>query len=466
MNPIHMSTRLQQITHGAYGHFLNHRQVFSPDGNRVYFDTRNADPDIISTDRIESIDWRHGELRIEAEVEHPTPYGPGIGAVICHPQLQLLLCIHGLRNCDASRPYSTTRRFGGWVDASPEARLGLRPGTIRTAESRSVDVPCFRGSLRGGTHAHSWSRDGRWISFTYNDHLVERDHRRGLGPPDLRTVGVMRWDEDLRTASAQQPAFESLDAENFVGCCWAVVATRVVEHPAWGSDEIDRACEECWVESTNMRRLAFLGRVRDTRGRAIDELFLTEFIEPTQPVFDQRDSAELDDQGRLLPPEGWRTRRLSHTEDRPFPGVSGPRNWLLSSPDGKWLYCPMRDARGIVQIARVAVDSGAIEWVSDWEHSLTNQITIHPSGRQLGCCVGSEPGVLDVERGSWQPLLRVPFPIASPFSPHDATAKASPIHLGSLGSVHFLPNDLGWIFHGIAGNSSDPWLQLWTVTLH
>lgn len=466
MNPLCKSTRLQQVTHGAYGHFLNHRQVFSPDGSRVYFDTRNADPDIISTDRIESVDWMHGELRIEVAVERSSPYGPGLGAVVCHPHREHLLFIHGLRNCNALRPYSITRRFGGLVDASPDARQGLSPGTVRPAESRSVDLECVRGVLRGGTHAHSWSRDGRWISFTYNDYVVDRNHRLGKGPPDLRTVGVMRWDEHARTISAQQVVGESHDDENFVGCCWAVVAARVVEHPAWGSDEIDRACEECWVESNGVRRLAFLGRVRDAHGRAIDEVFLTEFAEPSQPTFVHRELAEVDDQGRLLPPAGWQTRRLTRSEDGPFPGVSGPRNWLVSSPDGQWVYCPMRDARGIVQIARVAVESGTIEWVSDWEQSLAGQITIHPSGQQLGCCAGGGPGVLDIERGRWQPFFCDPCQMSHQTLAQSANGKAGLICLDTVGAVHFLPNDLGWIFHGIAGNSPDAWLQLWTVTLH
>ncbi len=37
------------------------------------------------------------------------------------------------------------------------------------------------GALRGGTHRHEWSGDGKWIGFTYNDAILKalgRYHRR------------------------------------------------------------------------------------------------------------------------------------------------------------------------------------------------------------------------------------------------------------------------------------------------
>ena len=36
-------------------------------------------------------------------------------------------------------------------------------------DARDVTAPFTPGALRGGTHAHAWSGDGKWISFTYQD---------------------------------------------------------------------------------------------------------------------------------------------------------------------------------------------------------------------------------------------------------------------------------------------------------
>jgi hypothetical protein len=42
------------------------------------------------------------------------------------------------------------------------------------------------GALRGGSHVHVFSPNGRFVSFTYNDHVLhECDPKR-----DLRNVGV------------------------------------------------------------------------------------------------------------------------------------------------------------------------------------------------------------------------------------------------------------------------------------
>ncbi|MBM3966663.1 MAG: DUF3748 domain-containing protein, partial [Planctomycetes bacterium] len=192
-----MIGRWEQRTHGLYGHTLNHRQVFSPDGRFVYYDTRNRDTDIQITPRVERMDLETSETTVVYETAHQSDWGPGVGAVACHPSQRRLLFIHGLRNCSQSQPYTMTRRFGA---------LAWDTGTLATvvpAEARIVDAPCFMGALRGGTHAHSWSLDGNMISFTYNDAVVERRARAVANNAnesadserssltDLRTVGVM-----------------------------------------------------------------------------------------------------------------------------------------------------------------------------------------------------------------------------------------------------------------------------------
>ena len=46
----------------------------------------------------------------------------------------------------------------------------------------------YSRSLRGGTRTHSWSGDGKWISFTYNDYIMERLVAADSGVKDLRTI--------------------------------------------------------------------------------------------------------------------------------------------------------------------------------------------------------------------------------------------------------------------------------------
>lgn len=473
-----LSTRLQAITHDPYGHFLNHRQIFSPDGARVYFDTRNADPEIQRTCRIESIDWRSGEVSIEYTVPRPSEYGPGVGAVVCHPHRERLLFIHGLHSCNQARPYGTTRRFGALLATeSSRSRTSASSGSVRMLlpiESRYVTSDCPRGGLRGGTHAHSWSRDGRWVSFTYNDDVVAMRHACGEGPPDRRTVGAI-YLPDLDAdygGSAGKRGLAYYDCagsqEEWSGLGWGTVLARVTDAPRFGSDDIEQACEECWVENRPLRTMAFLGRVRDARGHAIDEVYVAEWreedrsrgVEVAEGSIGTR--AQCDDAGRLVPAadgpsdpvQSLCVRRVTRTEDELHPGVSGPRNWLIASPDGRSVYFPQRDPRGVVQIARADLDSGVVTAISQLSQSIENQLAIDAAGRTLTAIVAGIPGQLEIARGVWQPLLSANAMERGPDAPRFA------------GAVHVLPDGSGWILHGYPGDPIHSWLQLWTITLH
>ncbi len=454
------SARLRQWTGQPYGHFLNHRQIFSPDGKRAFYDTRNADPDIMVTSRIESIDLESGQTRVEYAVPSASGYGPGVGAVVVHPQRSHLLFIHGLWNCTADNPYSATRRFGALIDGTdvPIDHLTDHSRERKPVpfEGRWIAEGCPRGCLRGGTHAHSWSRDGQWASFTYNDHVMELRHRQRLGPPDLRTVGVVMFrDSELQIERLNHPAEPGRDIENFLGVGWACIVAKVVENPKWGSDEIESAREECWVEGRPWRTLAFVGRVRNLDGQAIDEVFVAEWkgnastIDRFNLRINLRELAPVDASGRLMPPPECEVRRVTYSQHRRFPGVSGPRNWLVASPDGRWVYFPMSDNQGIVQIARVDLDSGRIEPISELRTSIGNQIAIDSSGEWLTAICDGTPGLVSAHGGPWRPLL------------NDLSFSAV-----LSGAVHFLPDGSGWLVHGYPKNPNAHWLQLWTITLH
>jgi len=427
--------KLQQVTFGAYGHTLNHRQVLSPEGRFAYYDTRNADPDIMVTDRIERVDLQTLQIETCYRVPHPAPHGPGVGAVVCHPHREELLFIHGLNHCSPDQPYGPARRFGAlW---SPERQ----DNAIAHLEARCIERESPWGALRGGTHAHSWSADGRAVSFTYNDAFVDEQHQLGVGPPDLRTVGV---------AFLNQPvALPQHDDDNFSGTAWSMLIAPVTHAPRPGSDDMESAREECWLGNTG-EQVAFLGRVRTRSGQAIDEIFVARW--PKSPwtcdASSDRDGGWVDGNGRLQPPSMVSVRRLTRTDERPHPGVQGPRNWLVASPTGNPIYCPMRDDAGIVQVFAVDTPSGTLRQITWLQESLENQIALAPDGRRISLVSKGRIWIVEVESLECRGAA-------------DVRTSVSQIS----GAVHFLPHERGLLFHAFPKNSANAWQQLWTLSL-
>ena len=431
------SHRLRQLSFDLIGHTLNHRQIFSPNGRFAYFDARNADAEIISTDRIGRIDLHSGEIDWVYRVAKPNPWGPGVGAVSCHPKQERLVFIHGLDHCGVDYPYGVTRRFGAILDVQH-----LSPSLIEHAEARCFASvpPC--GALRGGTHAHSWSADGQAISFTYNDAWVEHRHREGIGPADLRTVGVMWCDTPVEVDLPHSP---SLSGENFSGAAYAVVAAKISAEPTPGTDAIESAREECFL-GRSRNAIAFIGRVRSDRGQAIDEVFVSRW--PDNPVLPWG-KCSVDSEGRLEPPAFVKTSRVTRSESRRFPGISTPRSWLITSPDGATVYCPVLDDAGVVQVSAIDVESGRIDCLSRLTANLESPLALDQSGTRMSMMSEGRIGILDVKTREveWSPDLRQILDIP-------------------WGTIHFLPNGEGCLFHAYPRNQTPKWQQLWTMTLH
>jgi hypothetical protein len=425
------SWELRQRTDGACGHTLNHRQVFSPSGDAACFDARNADTEIMVTNRVGRIDLATGEIDWIYRVPAAGSFGPGVGAVACHPQRERWIFIHGLRNCDAVKPYGATRRFGALLDGRDPSRA------TRPAEARCMHPHPPRGALRGGTHAHSWSADGRAISFTYNDAWVEQRHHAGHGPPDLRTVGVMWTDRHVDVPDR--------DGENFPGACHAMLVASVSHRARPGTDEIESAREECFL-GPRSRAIAFLGRVRTEQGGTIDEIFVARW--PEMPPL-ASGSSTVDADERLAPPDFVRVERVTRSENRTFPGVSGPRSWLVASPDGRRVYCPMRDDDGMAQVAAVDVASGGVEFLTRLATPLESPLALDRSGERISWMSAGRIAILDMAKDEvqWSFDVRERLEV-------------------SWGAFHFLPQDDGLLFHAYPRNRNPKWQQLWTLHLH
>lgn len=382
-----------QLTTGSYGHMLNSHQVFSPDDNWVVYDTRNDQTHISRTCCVEMANVHTGEIVKLYEAPNQTIHGPGVGAAAWNPIENRIIFIHGLLSCDESHPYSFTRRFGAILDTP-------YPFRIRPAESRTIATPLIAGALRGGTHAHSWSSDGKWISFTYNDFLMEQlEQKSGGRVRDLRTIGVMSPVRSVKISPESR--------ENFSGNYFSAIAATVTEDPQYGGDEIEKAFDECWIGrngyikkdgARQKRAIAFQGHVRTKDGSLLTEIFIADIPENITRAIEGHPL-----QGTLTSrpgvPSGFEQRRLTFTGGRKYPGLQGPRFWLRSAPDGSFIYFLMKDEDGIIQIFEVSVHGGDIRQITSLATSVQSQFNPSPDGKALA--VISDNGVwkIDIQSG-------------------------------------------------------------------
>jgi hypothetical protein len=387
-----------QVTSGSYGHTLNATQVFSPDGKWIVYDTRNEDTHIARTNGIESVNIETGETIRLYTTTNQTVHGPGVGAAAWNPVDNRIIFIHGLVDCDEIKPYGFTRRFGALINAD-------RPGEVfKHAEARRIDDPLLPGSLRGGTHAHSWSGDGQWISFTYNDFLMASLEGSAPGTArDLRTIGVM--------TPARAVVVSPENADNFSGAFFTTVAAFVTENPTPGSDEIDRAFDECWVGrqgykdnkgQQRVRAVAFQGNVRTVGGTTVTEVFIADLGE--EEIVDGASPIEGTGISRPGVPAGWSQRRLTFTTARKYPGIQGPRMRLRTSPDGSTIYFPMKDDQGIVQLCAVPTVGGEMRQLTQLPGSLQWQFNVSPDGKDISLIAGNRIWIYNLSTGALKPV--------------------------------------------------------------
>lgn len=382
-----------QLTTGKYGHTLNSAQVFFPDDRWIVYDTRNEDTHISRTGSIEKVNIETGEIVTLYSTSRQTVDGPGVGAVACHPDENKIIFIHGLMNCDSLRPYGFTRRFGAvWQEA--------KPADILHAEARTIQAPLVPGALRGGTHAHTWSGDGEWISFTYNDHLMEVLEKETSGEvKDLRTIGVM--------APLKKVNVPKENDEEFSGEYFSVVAATVTEKPSPGSDEIERAFDECWIGAAGYvkddgvrqkRSIAFQGNVRSSDGSLITEVFVADIPED---ITEAVDGKPLEGTLRTRPnvPKGLVQRRLTFTSDKKYPGIQGPRFRLRTTPDGRRIFFLMKNDSGSVQVFSVPTLGGEVQQVTHLKDGVQAQFNISPDDSKLSCISDNSVWIVDIAKG-------------------------------------------------------------------
>ena len=394
--PSHGQFKIMQLTFENSGHTIHNTQCFSPDDKWILFDTRNNDTMIASTGNISMVNTQTGRIRELYHTKHQTLFGPGVGAATFSPVANRVLFIQGVRNSNENNPYGFTRRTGVAIDIS-------KPFQSIFMDARNITPPFIAGALRGGTHAHNWSADGKWISFTYNDYVMQQLEKKDSAVKDLRTVGVM---------VPGHPVDVPYDAseENNSGEMFSVVVANVTQNPQPGSDEINKASDEGWIGANGYqksdgswqhRAIAFQGEVINYEGTKKAEVFVVDLPEdltkarPGQPL-------EGTNISRPGVPEGVLQRRITYTSN----GIQGPRHWLRCTSDGKLIAFLSKDDKGITQLFGVSPKGGKIRQLTFNSYPVQGPFNFSPDGKYVAYLADNSVFITVVQTGKSQRLTQ------------------------------------------------------------
>lgn len=403
-----------QLTSAPHGHVLTNAGVWSPDGRWIAYDVR-SDPAGAAFDgtRIERVNVDTREVELVYEAQH----GARCGVVTCSPVDDTVVFIRGPENPTPDWEYAANRRDGVLVYTG-------HPGIARNLDARDLSPPFTPGALRGGTHVHVFSGDGRWVSFTYQDQVLERFAKETpTNDVDLRNVGVSVPAGPVRV-SRRHP-------RNHDGEYFSVLITRTTADPEPGSDQIKKAFEDAWIgidgyikpdRARQKRAIAFQGEVIAADGHTISEVFIADVPEDVTipPVDGPLQGTET---RRPLPPRGTMQRRLTRTAARKYPGLQGPRHWLRSSPDGSRIAFLMKDDAGTVQLWTISPNGGEPVQVSHNSWPIASAFTWSPDGRCITHAMDNSVFVTEVDTGRAMRLTprtsdaTAPRPEACVFSP-------------------------------------------------
>lgn len=403
----------RQLTANAQGHVLTNINCWSPDGQWIVYDVRTGDA--FNGSRIEQINVRTGEVQCLYESRN----GAHVGVVTYSPAEPRVVFIHGPENPTADWDYNFTRRRGAVVDAG-------KPGVARPLDAMNYAPPFTPGALRGGSHVHVFSPNGRRVSFTYEDEVLARldaDPDAPAHEPNQRNVGVSIAAHPVNVARTHP--------RNHDGDWFSVVVTRTVAQPRPGSDEISRAFEEGWVGregyvradgTRQLSALACQGLVTAADGTRHAEVFIVDLPEDLARAGPT--PLEGTATTRPAPPLGVRQRRLTFTSGRKFPGVAAsPRHWLRASPDGAQIAFLMKDDAGVVQFWTVSPNGGEPRQITHNASGVASSFTWSPDGRGLAHVMDGRVCVTDFVTGKTCRLtLRAedaggPLSLACVFSP-------------------------------------------------
>lgn len=362
----------RRVTHASQPHVLTNINAWSPDGEWIVYDVRSGSD--FDGSKIERVHVRTGEV----ECLYESANGAQCGVVTYSPVDPQVVFIVGPENPTADWNYHFTRRRGALVD-------DRRPGVARPLDAMNYAPPFREGALRGGSHVHVFSPDGRYVSFTYEDEVLAQLGAASEAPPhepNQRNVGVTVLGTPVTVASTHP--------RNNGGDGFSVIVTRTVANPRPGSDDISKAFEEGWVgregyrtaDGALQRALAFQGLVMAPDGRSHAEVFIVDL--PADLTRSGTAPLAGTTTTRPAPPAGTAQRRLTFTAERRFPGVAPmPRHWLRASPDGSSVGFLMADDVGVVQLWTVSPRGGEMRQITRNPVGVSSASTWNPDGERI-----------------------------------------------------------------------------------
>lgn len=435
---------MKQLTDGPTNHVLTNVHVWSHDGQWIYYDVRSdLAGGVFDGDRIERVHVASGTVDVVYQARH----GAHVGVVTASPTDDCVAFIHGPENPTDDWHYNAYHRRGVIWSAVDRATVNL--------DARDVVSPYTPGALRGGSHVHVFSPDGRWVSFTYEDHVLATTNRPGT-QSNRRCVGV--------SAPLGNVTVPKTHPRNHDGEFFSVVVTEVTDQPQPGSDQIWTAYEDAWIgdhgyvraDGTRQERaLAFIGDCVTNDGDIVAELF----------VVDLPDDITIAGDGPLCgtettrpsPPRQCVQRRLTYTSDRRHPGLAvpprtgtpshgtashwPPRYWPRSSPDGSMIATLMKDDAGLTQLWLVSPAGGPPRQLTSGRRRIASAFTFRPDGRCIACVIGDEVCEVNVVTGETTAIteptngLRPEACVYSPDGRQVAFARTMPIDGGSCNQV-------------------------------
>jgi len=381
----------QTLTTALHGHMLTNAAVWSADSAWIVYDTRStSDGAVFDGRRIERVEVATG--RVEPLFESTD--GACCGVVTTSPVDDRVVFILGPEHPTPDWEYGPAHRQGGMVRAA-------RPGSVDLLDARDLVPPFTPGALRGGSHVHVFSPDGRLVSFTYEDAVLDEAGAEQPREKNLRGVGVSVCDRPVCVPKSHP--------RNHDGMAFSVLVTRLTDAPRPGSDEISKAFEEAWIGTAGYLRpdgtrqryaLAFQGHVATATGRTISEVFVVDL--PDDPADLARPGAcplAGTARTRPAPPAAVVQRRITFTAERRHPGIQGPRHWLRSSPDGSRIASLMRDDDGVVQLFTVSPLGGAPVQVTGDPWDISSAFTWSPDGSRIAYVADGSVMTVDVATG-------------------------------------------------------------------
>jgi len=379
-----------QLTFSPYTHSLDNNDNFSPNDEWITYDCRTATGGIRAGKVIEKVNIRTKEIVTIYAAQNPADTGPGIAVASYHPTQNKVLFIHGLLSHTEARPYARWRRFGMLVDETD-------PQHCASIDARDVVAPFTPGALRGGTHRHEFSGDGKWVGFTYNDALMAAKGERF----NLRTIGVTKLDRPVLING-------TIDGANFNGTGTSALVVRVTPNPRPGSDDISRAAYDSWIGMHGYKKIsgqlqrarAFLGTVNSLAGKEVMELFVVDIPNDLTTPGDYGPLEGTEDE-MPMPCAGANQRRLTHTTDSQYPGFTGN---VRSSPDGSTLACLAKDSNGVDQVVLASPLGGPIRKLTSYDTAVQSDIRWHPNGRHICFVQAGALVIANTVSGNTKPL--------------------------------------------------------------